>query len=247
MPALAEKYTVIAPDMRGYGDSEKPTDGYDGRSLAEDFRALVSQLGFREIFIVAHDMGVPPALIYAGEYPDEVRALADLEEPVVTEKNMQQLHSFTPEGTKNGGLWWWAFALASDMPERLIIGKEREFLTWFYENFTVDHSSIEPETVDEYLRTFAAPNGLTGAFGVYRAVFETIKQTESYGRLFSKIKVPMLGLGGDHSIGKQTQQMLEDIGSDVRGGAVENCGHFIADEQPDYLIEQLNNLFAEAK
>lgn len=129
MPTLAEKYTVIAPDMRGYGDSEKPSSGYDARTLALDFRALVQQLGFREIFIVAHDMGAPPALVYAGEYPDEVRGLAYLDEPVLTEENMQQVHKFTSDTLKNGGLWWWAFGLAADVPERLITGKEREFLT----------------------------------------------------------------------------------------------------------------------
>lgn len=244
MPTLAQRYTVIAPDMRGYGDSEKVASGYDARTLAEDFRSLIKQLGFEKIFVVAHDMGTPPALVYASEYPDEVRALAYLDEPVLTQKNMQQIHIFTPEGTKNGGLWWWAFALASDMPERLITGKEYEFLSWFYENYTVDPTTIEPEAVNEYLRTFAAPGGITGAFGVYRAILETIEQTESYAGL-NKIKVPILGLGGDRSIGEKTKLMLEDVASDVRGGAVERCGHFIADERPDYLIELLYDFFAQ--
>lgn len=247
MPTLAEKYTIIAPDMRGYGDSEKPSSGYDARTLAEDFRTLVQQLGFRKIFIVAHDMGAPPALVYAGEYPDEVRAIAYLDEPVLTEKNMQQVHKFSPDTLKNGGLWWWAFGLSSDMPEKLISGKEREFLTWFYDNYTVARASIEPEAVEEYLRTFAAPEGISGAFGVYRAIFETIEQTEQYAKLLSKIKTPILGLGGEKSMGERTKQMLEGVASNVRGGIVPDCGHFVPDEQPNYLVEQLLAFFGEQK
>lgn len=247
MPALAADYTVIAPDMRGYGDSDKPANGYDARTLAKDFRALVGQIGFEKIFIVAHDMGAPPALVYAGEYPEEVRALAYLDEPVLTEKNMQQVHKFAPDTLKNGGLWWWAFGLAPGIPERLVAGKERDFLTWFYANYTFDRASIEPEAVDEYLRTFATPGGISGAFGVYRSIFETIEQTEAYAGFLNKIRTPVLGLGGEKSMGEHTKQMLEEVASDVRGGSVKQCGHFIPDEQPDYLVEQLRNLFDEQK
>lgn len=231
--------------MRGYGDSEKPQDGYDGRTLAEDFRQLVSHLGFKQIHLVAHDMGAPPALLYAAEHPDEVGSLTYLDEPVLTSENMQQVHSFTPEGTKNGGLWWWSFALAGDAAERLVVGKEREFLMWSYDNYTADRSSIGDDAVNEYLRTFAAPGGVTGAFGVYRSVFETITQTESLTK--NKTGVPVLGLGGEKSMGEHTKQMLEGVAKDVRGGAVAGCGHFIPDEQPDYLVNQLFAFFDEAR
>ena len=238
MPQLARQYTVIVPDMRGYGDSDKPTDGYDAQTLADDFRELVRHLGFDKITLVAHDMGAPTALVYAGQHPDEVRAVVYLDEPVLTGAAMQQVIQFTPDATKNGGLWWWAFALAGDMPERLIVGREREYLNWFYQNYTRDPATIEPAAVDEYLRTFAAPGGVTGAFGVYRAVFETIRQTEPYRQ--TKIKVPVLGLGGALSMGDNVRQMLTDVCESVTGDSVAQCGHFIPDEQPDYLIAQIN-------
>ena len=247
IPQLAERYTVIAPDMRGYGDSDKPAAGYDARTLAEDFRALVQQLELPgKVTLVAHDMGAPPALVYAGQYPDEVRALVYLDEPVLMAKNVQQLIAFTPEATKNGGLWWWAFALATDMPERLVVGKEREFLTWSYQTYTHDRgASIEEAAVAEYLRTFNGVEGVRGAFGVYREVFASVEQTEKYAGLLRKISVPVLGLGGALSMGEQVQQMLDGVARHVRGGAVPDCGHFIADEQPEYLRQQLDAFLAD--
>ena len=241
MPALAEKYTLIVPDMRGYGDSDKPEVGYDGLTLVEDFRALVRHLGFEKIAIVAHDMGAPPALIYAGSYPNKVDALVYLDEPVLLSENIQQILKFSPETMEDGGLWWWVFALAPKMPEILIANHEREFLTWFYDRYLCDRSSIDEETVNEYLRTFATPDGVRGSLGVYRAIFETIEQTAPYTK--TKLDTPILGLGGDKSMDENTVQMLQQIAHNVEGGVIKDCGHFIADEQPEKLLEQLFTFF----
>ncbi|MUG91668.1 alpha/beta fold hydrolase [Scytonema sp. UIC 10036] len=242
MPALAERYTVIAPDMRGYGDSDKPAQGYDARTLAEDFRQLIQQLGFHQIHLVAHDMGAPPALLYASEYPNEVLSLTYLDEPVLLEEPLQQIFKFAPETMHNGGLWWWTFALAQDLPEQLIAGHEREFLTYFYNTYCYDPNSIY-DAVEEYLRTFATPGGVSGALGVYRGVFESIQQTTPL--LQNKIEIPVLALGGEKSMGDRVKAMLQSVASNVRGGMVEHCGHFIPDERPDYLVDRLFTFFAD--
>lgn len=124
-------------------------------------------------------MGAPAALLFAATCPAEVRALAYLEEPVLTEEVMQEIHAFNPQAARYGLLWWWKFALARDLPELLLTGKEREFLTSFYRYGTFDSSSIEEGAVHEYLRTFSGTAGIRGAFGVYRAIFETIDQTKA--------------------------------------------------------------------
>lgn len=245
MPTLAEKYTVIAPDMRGYGDSDKPAEGYDGRTLAEDFKALMQHLGFNKTAIVSHDMGAPPALIYAGAYPNEVEALVYLDEPVVLEENIQQILKFSPETMTGGGLWWWVFALAPKMPEILIANHEREFLTWFYDQYLYNRSSIDDETVNEYLRTFATPDGVRGSLGVYRAIFETMQQTAPMTKI--KIDTPVLGLGGEQSLDDNTKQMLNQVAHNVSGGTIAKCGHFIADEQPEKLLEKIFSFFEQIK
>ena len=99
MTALAEAgFAVLVPDMRGYGDSDKPpgTKGYDGRALAEEFRALVHEIGFgagKSLTLVAHDMGAPPALLWAADHPEEISSLFYLEVPVMLSEVLRKTRS----------------------------------------------------------------------------------------------------------------------------------------------------------
>ena len=199
-PLLATRgCAVLVPDMRGYGDSDKPSgpEGYDGLSLAADFRALVRETGFgagRPITLIAHDMGVNPALLWAAQHPGEVAGLALMEEPVLLPDVLAKLIAYTPEGTKLGGLWWWMMALAPSMAECLVAGgHERAFLEWNYQHYAADPQAIEPAAVDEYLRSFAAADGVPGAFGIYRAVPRSAEQTAPLAR--AKLRVPVLDEG----------------------------------------------------
>ena len=241
MPLLAQTHRVIAPDMRGYGDSDKPRQGYDARTVAADFRALVETLGLGPVHLVAHDMGAPPALVWAGEHPNEVRTLTYLDEPVITSECLQQVIQFTPQGTQTGGLWWWQFALAPEIAETLLAGYEREFLQWSYRHYCVTPGAIEASAVDETMRSFSAGGGVSGAFGVYRAIFETQAQTEPFTR--DKIRLPVLGLGGEKSMGDRTRQMLTTVAENVQGGVVADCGHFIPEEKPEELVARLRQFW----
>src|ERR687889_541693 len=114
MPALAKNYTVIAPDLRGLGDSSKPLTVYDGKTVAEDIHQLVTQLGFRTIFLVGHDIGTWVAYSYAAEHPTEVEKLVIMEVPPPG--------FFPPEIIP----WWFYFHQTPDVPEALVEGKEME-------------------------------------------------------------------------------------------------------------------------
>ena len=183
MTQLADAgYVVLAPDMRGYGDSDKPTgtDGYDGRALAEEFRSLIREIGFgagRPLTLVAHDMGAPPALLWAADHPAEIATLFYLEAPVMLQEVLGATIAYTPEAMQNGSMWWWILPLAPGVPERVIVGNERELLNWFYEGSTAKPEAIGPKVINEYLRTFSGVDGVLGALEVYRAAFRTIQQT----------------------------------------------------------------------
>jgi pimeloyl-ACP methyl ester carboxylesterase len=187
MPALAEAgYAVLVPDMRGYGDSDKPegTTGYDARALAEEFRTLVHQLGFgggKPMILAAHDMGAPPALLWAADHPEEIAGLLYIEAPVMLSGVLSKIIAYTPEAMKEGSMWWWILPLAPDVPERLVVGREREFLTWFYDRHMARREAIADADVDETLRTFAGREGVLGAMGLYRAAFTSIEQTRAIG------------------------------------------------------------------
>ncbi len=244
MPLLAKAgYLVLAPDMRGYGDSSKPDgNGYDGKTLADDFRLLTQQIGFgsgKPLLVIAHDMGAPPALLWAAHHPDEIAGLMYLEVPVMLSAILSKILTYTPEAMKNGSMWWWILPLANDVPQRLIVGNERAFLTWFYQFATADPSAFSPETVNEFLRTFSGTEGVLGALGVYRTAFETIALTEPLTK--NKVKVPIAAFGGDKSLGGKVKQMIEMVAEEVTGGEISNCGHFIPEEAPDQLMKHFEN------
>jgi pimeloyl-ACP methyl ester carboxylesterase len=236
MPLLVEAgYSVLVPDMRGYGDSDKPsgTDGYDARALAEEFRALVKQIEFgngQKLFLVAHDMGAHPALIWTADHPDEISRLVYMEVPTMLEEFLSKIIVYTPEAMAKGSMWWWVLPLAPGVPECLIVGHERAFLMWFYEGATADPTSITETSIEETLRSFSGTEGVLGALGVYRAAFTTIDQTTPLKK--SKVEVPVLAIGGEKALGAKVAQMVEAVAKNVTGKVIPACGHFIPEEQP---------------
>lgn len=248
-PALARAgLAVLAPDMRGYGDSDKPDgdDGYDARALAEEGRALAGAIGFgggRPILHVAHDMGALPALLWAADHPDEVSGLIYIEAPVMLGDQLREIIAYTPEATKQGSMWWWILPFAPGVPERLVVGNERAFLTWFYDHFTVEREAIDPATVDEYLRTFTGREGVLGAMGVYRAAFTSIAQTEPLQT--RKVRAPVVALGGEKGMGAKVGTMVGLVAEHVRAETLPGCGHFVPEERPDAVVRHVLAMTAE--
>jgi pimeloyl-ACP methyl ester carboxylesterase len=252
MPLLVEAgYRVLVPDMRGYGDSDKPagTKGYDGLTLAEDFRLLIRTIDFAvgsPITIAAHDMGAPPALLWASKYPGEVSGLVYIEAPVMLQAILEKIIVYTPEAMAKGSMWWWILPLAPGVPETLMVGKEEEFLNWFYEGPNVGvRGAITPESIDEYLRTFAGVEGVLGALGVYRAAFKTIEQTSPLTE--NKVKIPVVALGGEKGLGALVGKFVSMVASDVKAEVVASCGHFIPEEHPDAVVEQVQFLTSSGR
>ncbi len=242
MPALAKNYTVIAPDLRGLGDSSKPLTGYDGKTLAEDIHQLVTQLGFKTIFLVGHDIGSSVAYPYAAEHPSEVKRLVIMDVPPP---------GFFPPPQVNGTppLWWILFHQTPDVPEALTQGKEMEYLSWHYQNLAYNRAAITQEAINEYVSKYSAPGGLRAGFEHYRAMPQDAIQNENYSK--TKLTMPVLALAGGYIPtfgGNTTMPSLVEYGmkllaQNVTGITVPNSGHYIAEEQPDFVIEQLVNFF----
>ena len=248
-PALADAgLAVLVPDVRGYGDSDKPpgVKGYDARALAEEARALVARIGFgrgRPLVHAAHDMGALPALLWTADHPDEVRALLYIEAPVMLGEVLRPVFAYTPEGMAQGSMWWWILPLAPGVPERLIVGNERAFLGWFYEgDHVINHGAFPPAVVEEYLRTFSGREGVLGSLGVYRAAFTSIAQTEPL--LKAKIKTPVWAMGGEKGLGGRVGQMVALVAEHVRTSVEPTSGHFLPEEAPapvaDAIIHMAN-------
>jgi pimeloyl-ACP methyl ester carboxylesterase len=242
---------VLVPDMRGYGDSDKPesTEGYDARALSDECRALVAELGFgkgKPLILAAHDMGALPALLWASDHPAEIAALAYVEAPVMLGDLLRKIFAYTPESMAHGSMWWWLLPLAPGVPEALIVGNERAFLEWFYQGeATVHHEVFSPAVVDEYLRTFSGREGVLGSHGIYRAAFTTIEQTEPLTK--ARIKQPVVAIGGKKGLGDTVGQTVKLVAQNVIAETVADCGHFVPEECPEVVIKHVLALAANTR
>lgn len=121
------------------------------------------------MILAAHDMGAHPALLWATDHPEEIACLVYMEVPTMLEEFLTKAIVYTPEAMAKGPMWWWILPLAPGVPERLIVGHERAFLTWFYEGATADPAAITEASLEETLRSFRGTEGVLGTLGVYRA------------------------------------------------------------------------------
>ncbi len=232
-------YQVICPDMRGYGDSDKPIAGYDGLSLVEDMRQMLLQLGIAgKVHVAGWDMGSLPAYLYAATFPDEVASLTYIDEPLPS----VNLHTFTTLTKENyGGYWHFGFNSAEHLPELLIQGKEREFWNYLYSLMLYNPASITEADKDEYMRTYTAAGGIRGSVGWYK---EALTTTEQFAAAIAKGKLtlPVMGIGGQYG-SAYTHAQLSAISDNVQGGIIPNSGHMVAEEQPGKLLEYFLKFF----
>jgi pimeloyl-ACP methyl ester carboxylesterase len=240
MPALAKNHTVTVPDLRGLGDSSKPRTGYDGKTVAEDIHQLVTQLGFKSIFLAGHDIGTQVAYSYAAAHPAEVKKLAVME---------LTIPGFPPPGRMP--IWWGIFHQVPDVPEALVQGKEMMYLSWFFRGLTYNPSAITQADVDEYVSHYSSPGGLRAGFEYYRAFPQDAIQNQNYSK--TKLTMPVLALGGAFIPvlgGNITMPSIiygmKILAQNVQGITVPNSGHFIPEEQPKFVIDQLFKFFGNS-
>jgi pimeloyl-ACP methyl ester carboxylesterase len=240
MPALAKNYTIIAPDLRGLGDSSKPLSGYDGNTTSEDIYQLVSQLGFSKIFLVAHDVGAQTAYSYAAGHPSNVSRLVIMD---------AVFPGFFPPNFE-GVCWWCSFHQTRDIPELLTAGNEREYLSWHYRGLAYNREAITEADIDTYVRSYSAPGGMRAGFEYYRAFPMNAEQNKALSE--TKLQIPVLAIGGDNYPalggdlpGNLTLNSTQALAANVTGITVPLSGHYIAEEQPQFVTEQLTKFFSE--
>ena len=240
LPELATKYRVIAPDLRGLGDSSRPLEGYDKKTIANDiWRLLHDHLGLKEFFLVGHDWGGPTAYALSAAHPEAVRKLAVLDVTIPGDGST----NFSQGGRR----WHHAFHQTADLPEALIAGREDIYFSWFYRNWGHHPNVLTAADIAEYLRVYSQPGALRAGFSYYRNLARDIADNEATAKTF-KLPMPVLALGGNNAWGRGTEvlQSLQRLGGNVRGGVIDHCGHWMAEEQPAVLLQHLLPFLAEA-
>ena len=237
IPGLAEHYFVIAPDLRGLGDSSRPVVGYDKKTLAQDvWRLAHDVLGRDELFVVGHDWGGPTAFAVAAQHRDAVRRLAIFDVPVPGDGTPVMFAS-----RWHHGLHW-----EPDFPEALTAGREAVYLGFFYRNWGGRPDDISPEAQSEYVRAYQQPGAMRAGFNLYRATPQDVADNQAF-LAQGKLKMPVLCYGGKLGRGRGALavESWRRVAEDVRGGVIEDCGHWIPEERPQWVVEQLLAFFGE--
>ena len=233
---LAKTNTVIAPDLRGAGESAKPEGGYEKKTLAQDVHALVESLGHRRVTVVGHDIGLMVAYAYAAQYPDQVQRIVLMD-------------AFLP-GVGNWQSVWllrdlWHFHFYGETPLKLVAGRERIYLEHFWNDFAADPKHSVPEADRKlYTAAYAQPGGMRAGFGYFAAFPQDAVDFEAFSK--TKLTMPMLVLTGEKGSGTFLIEQGRMVATDVQGVVIEGSGHWLMEEAPGQVIPLLTAFIAGA-
>jgi haloacetate dehalogenase len=246
-PRLAEHFTVVAPDLRGYGDSSKPEGGpdhvaYSKRAMAQDQVEVMETLGYSQFNLTGHDRGGRVAHRLALDFPERVKKLAVLD--IVPTLYM---YRHTDQQFATSYYHWFFLIQPYDLPERLIGADPEYYLTTRFSRFGADPEMFPPEVVAEYLRCFQNPATIHATCEDYRAS-ATIDLLHDEAGLDKKLEYPLLALWGAKGFVGQHYEVLkiwqEHTLPPVAGQALP-CGHYLPEEAPQETFQALLQFFRD--
>jgi len=229
MLQLAKSHTVIAPDLRGFGQSSKPMTGYDKKTMAHDVHALAQALGYQHEVVVGHDIGLMVAYAYAAQYPNEVDRIVLMD-------------AFLP-GVGDWTTVWllrdlWHFHFYGETPLKLVAGRERIYFEHFWNDFAADPKHSVSETDRRfYARSYAQPGAMRAGFEVFRSFEQDAKDFADLAR--TKLTTPMLVLTGEKASGEFLIEQARLVDTNVDGVVIKGKGHWLMDEAPQEVIPRL--------
>ena len=241
MPVLARSHHVVAPDLRGLGRTDKPDGDYDIRTLATDIHALLGELGIEKPVLVGHDWGGLVARRFCLDWPGEARAAAILD----VAPHEQVLANLSANSAKS--LWHFFFNAVPDLPEKLVAGRADIFLRYLFRDKCYDPETFLAECLDVYAKAYDSEEAFRAGAQYYKAMFgknRDIDQKEPA----KKMVEPLLclwgtkgGVGGVVDLLHMWRQEAED----VRGCAFDKSGHYLPEEEPGKVVDELNKFFSE--
>jgi pimeloyl-ACP methyl ester carboxylesterase len=229
MAPLAKTHTIIAPDLRGFGQSSKPLTGFDKKTMAQDVHALVQSLGFQGVVVVGHDIGLMVAYMYAAQYPNEVKRIALMD-------------AFLP-GVGDWTTVWllrdlWHFHFYGETPLKLVSGRERIYFEHFWNDFAADPKHSVPQADRRfYARSYAQPGAMRAGFEVFRSFEQDAKVFAQYAE--TKLTMPMLVLTGEKASGEFLIEQARLVDTNVDGVVIKGAGHWLMEEAPEQVIPRL--------
>ena len=239
MGPLSKTHTVIAVDLRGYGESQVTEGGYDAAQLAKDVHHLLTQLGLNNgVQVVAHDIGDVVAYAYAAQFRSEVRSMAVMEAPIPDES----FYHFPVLNADPNQPAAWHFGLFQlPLAEKLIAGHERDLVhDMMLEYVAGDKSPFTASDFDFYAHFLKEPGRTTAWMSVYRGIRADAQQNKKF-LAQGKLKMPILAIGGERSFGSLIPDQWREYAVNVQGRVLKGSGHFVNEERPTEVTALLQS------
>ncbi|WP_165435147.1 alpha/beta hydrolase [Bradyrhizobium sp. Leo121] len=234
MERLADSFTFIAPDLRGYADSDKPYDGYEPKTIAQDMIGLLDAENVTRFHILSHDLGGPPSVALAYLASNRAWSLATIETPFFG-------LSFPGYVDPRVTYWHLGMHMNMDVTRFLVEGREEQYLRHFFRDFAYNPDGLSEEEVQFYVMQMRQPGNLRASLNHYGYIPQMADQTKELTR--SKLAVPMLAWAGRRSFGDHCINSAKAIASNAEGGVIEECGHWVFEEKPDFIVGQLSQFW----
>jgi pimeloyl-ACP methyl ester carboxylesterase len=229
IPRLAQKFTVIAPDLPGIGESSIPSSGLDFKTAAKRIHALAVSLGVKKARVVGHDIGLMVAYAYAAQFPSETEKLVVMDAFLPGVAGWEDIYN-------NPGSWHFRFH--GPIPEALVKGRERTYFEHYWNDFAADKTHSIPEADRRaYTASYARPGRMTASW-VYFASFPDA--AKDFAQLaHTKLTMPVLSIGGEKSLGNELGKQMKLVATNVTVIVLPNAGHWIMEEQPKDTMDAL--------
>jgi pimeloyl-ACP methyl ester carboxylesterase len=229
LPVLGEKFTVIAPDLPGIGDSDIPANGLDMKAAATRIHALARSLGVEKARVVGHDIGLMVAYAYAAQFPAEVEKLVVMD-------------AFLPGVGEWGNVYnnpsLWHFRFNGVTPELLVQGRERMYFEYYWNEFAADKTRSLPEANRKaYVAAYARPGRMRAGWAYFVSFPQAAKDFAQLAQ--TKLTMPVLSIGGEKSLGEFLGPQMKLVASDVTVVVLKNTGHWILEENPKETTDAL--------
>ena len=223
MPLLADRFTVIAPDLPGIGDSDVPVKGLDMKSAAISIHELAKALGVKSAEVVGHDIGLMVAYAYAAQFPAEVTKLVLMDAFLPGVGGWEAIYN-DPR--------IWHFRFNGPTPEALVQGRERTFFEYFWNDLAADKNKSIPEADRQaYTAAYSRPGRMRAGWAYFVSFLQAAADFSELAK--TKLTIPLLTIGGDKSLGEPLGQQGKLVATDVTTIVLKDAGHWILEEQPE--------------
>jgi pimeloyl-ACP methyl ester carboxylesterase len=229
IPALATRFTVIAPDLPGIGDSDIPADGLDMKSAAIRIHDLAKSLGVQKAEVVGHDIGLMVAYAYAAQFPAEVSKLVLMDAFLPGVPGWEDVYN-------NPKIWHFRFN--GPTPEALVQGRERTYFDYFWNDFAADKTHSIPEAARQaYAAAYARPGRMHAGWAYFVSFLQAAKDFAQLSQ--TKLPMPVLAIGGDKANGVALGQQTKLVATDATVVVLKDTGHWLMEERPKETTDAL--------